>query len=447
ACQDLLLEFGGHAMAAGLSIKESNLKAFRRRFVKICEESLAAEDFIPKLAVDAEAVLADITAELIEELSLLEPHGIGNPGPTLAVTASLAACRTIGRDGSHLQLVLQDASAREVAAVAFELGAERESLTKQAESINFAFVPKINEWRNRQTVQLHIKAWQQGPRRGDFIEKWLIDKYPWRLSPPYLISSALTKEGRGGKPAVTPSYLDLRGTWDKVAALEEERSPKEPTLILVNTPLAALQLCRRLRILVPGGSNFIGFQHELLGEDERRELKELRPTWLVSTGYGENLQKWPAAWFWQPPLNQGNFFSWAALVDKGGQIALLYGPKDLRAGQVLIGQVYPDRKGLARIYSTLRVGGGEVDLKDAQDLLGKMGLAAALPFAIGVFSEMGLWEVADGRITYLPVPARKLDLRQTVLYNKGRNQRKQSFDYLKHCLERGFFQDGLEGEN
>ena len=74
-------------------------------------------------------------------------------------------------------------------------------------------------------------------------------------------------------------------------------------------------------------------------------------------------------------------------------------------------------------------------------------MIGALPVAMGVFSELGLWEVDEDRIVYAEAPAQKLDLQQTVLYNKVTKMRQQSAQYLKRCLERGFFQDGLKSED
>jgi hypothetical protein len=102
---------------------------------------------------------------------------------------------------------------------------------------------------------------------------------------------------------------------------------------------------------------------------------------------------------------------------------------------------------MAKIYSALRSAGGEIAVGDAYERLDKLGMLGALPIAIGVFSELGLWKHDGKRIIYLPSPRQKLDLEQSVLYNKVIKMRQESANYLRRCLERGFFQDGLKREN
>ena len=81
-CEELLLKFGGHPMAAGLSIKEENIEKLRQKLNAICK--LTDEDIIPKVRIDQRMPLNKINYEIIEELELLEPFGKGNPSPLLA---------------------------------------------------------------------------------------------------------------------------------------------------------------------------------------------------------------------------------------------------------------------------------------------------------------------------------------------------------------------------
>ena len=81
-CADLMEQFGGHPMAAGLSIKEENIEIFRKRLNENC--SLTEEDLIPKVVIDVPMPVSYITKELVEEISLLEPFGKGNEALFLA---------------------------------------------------------------------------------------------------------------------------------------------------------------------------------------------------------------------------------------------------------------------------------------------------------------------------------------------------------------------------
>ncbi|MDI9439724.1 MAG: single-stranded-DNA-specific exonuclease RecJ [Limnochordia bacterium] len=446
ACAHLLTKFGGHAMAAGLSLPRENLTGFQKLFEELCAARLTPVDYLPKVRIDAKAQLAQITSELVAELNMLEPHGVGNPYPLLQAEVSVLRTRKVGAENQHLQLTVQDGTVQEMPAIAFGAGADQRELERLAEAVDLAFVPTINEWKGCRTLQLQVREWQAAPGVDNYVRRWMVEAHPWKLGPSYYQSSALQAPDTPRGPVKPHRLVDLRGTYDKIAAVRQRRQGA-PTLILVNRAVSVLEVCRALRIGVAGGSEFIGFEHEWLSSEERAELGRSRFTWLVSTGLRLTESSWPAVWLWEPPLTPDIHAQWASLVEEGGEMTAVYGPKDVRELQMHLQREYPDRNALARIYLLLREGGGRLSLAQAADKLEKAGLVGALPAAMGVFSELGLWAVEEGVIIYLPAPDRKLDLEQAVLYNKITKIRDQAALYLKRCLERGFFQDGLKREN
>ena len=447
-CASLLTKYGGHAMAAGLTLPAENLPAFQEMFERLCAERISPEDYMPKLYLDGTIELSQITEKLVEELSELEPHGFGNPAPLLAAEVSVQHTRRVGSQNNHLQLTVKDQTG-ELPAIAFSFGEEQAEIEKHAERIALAFVPGINEWRSQKNLQLTVKEWEPRAAGMHYVRRWTVDLYPWRLGAAYFQSSSLHLKDNGLMPPPMHDWIDLRGIWDKARALEEhaERGNLESVLILVNTPAAALSTCRELRIRVPGGDQFIGFEHERLTDEERREWQEFQPRWLVTTGFSLEGRSWPCVWFWEPPFNRGTELLWTSLVKNRGEVVAAFGPRDVRRLQGDLVQYYPDREGMAKIYSALRSAGGEIAVRDAYERLDKLGMLGALPIAIGVFSELGLWKHDGKRIIYLPSPRQKLDLEQSVLYNKVIKMRQESANYLRRCLERGFFQDGLKREN
>ncbi|HKM42554.1 MAG TPA: single-stranded-DNA-specific exonuclease RecJ [Limnochordia bacterium] len=441
-CEELLSKFGGHTMAAGLSLPTENLLSFQRRFEEVCQRKISPDDYIPKLYVDDTISLGQVSAQLIKELGELEPHGYGNPGPLLQAEVSVVQTRTVGAEGSHLQLTVGDETADQMAAIAFGFGDQQEEIERNAERLALAFVPGVNEWRNEKTLQLAVRDWEPRARNNTYVKKWMIDHYPWRLGASYYQSRALHLETTGMRDSKA-NWVDLRGTWDKAEALQN----RQRGLILVNTPAEVLGVCRELRIKIAKGDQLIGFEHEWLTDGEREELSMESPTWLVSTGFGLEGSKWPFVIFWEPPLTEEAGLLWANLCQPGGEVVAVYGPKDIRALQGDLAQYYLDRQGLARLYTALRKDGREISLVAAYQMLESMGMLGALPVALGVFSELGLWAVDEKRIVYNAAPEQKLDLHQSVLYNKVIKMRQQSAQYLKRCLERGFFQNGLKSEN
>lgn len=106
----LLHGYGGHPMAAGLSLDPANLPAFRRGLSRYVEKALGGKaPPQPTLAIDGQVTLADLTLDLVADLERLAPFGAGNPPLVLSIPRlNVLASSTIGRDGSHLQVVVKD---------------------------------------------------------------------------------------------------------------------------------------------------------------------------------------------------------------------------------------------------------------------------------------------------------------------------------------------------
>lgn len=455
-CSHLLDRFGGHTMAAGLTVQESNLGDFTNQFVRLCDETLTPELLRPKLRIDAEVTLDGVTEALVEELALLEPTGLGNPAPVLKAGGSIVQWRVVGRQANHLSFTLKDETNRERRAIAFGLAEQASSFVSCQDNVDVAFVPVINEWRDQRSVQLQVKALTSGTGSDDCIRRMMGD-YPWKLAPeyarsPYLeaaLNNVLLSSGREAD-SKTVNVVDLRGTWNKIQAFQERSQDQKRVLILVNTALEAQELCREMRINFPQRREKIGVIHHLLSPEELEECARLDLEWVVSTGQGAPFQyDWEAVWLWKPPLTKDNLASWIRFARGATPLVLAFGPNDVRQLELALTETLPDRRGLARVYSVLRqrAVGGAIPLDAALEDLEKLGIETALWFAQLVFSELNLWYVDGTGISFRPAPAKKLDLHQAVLYNRGMNIRRQSSFYLKECLQRGFMENGLKAEN
>ena len=117
-CQQYLTQFGGHPMAAGFSLKEEDIDAFRKALNEVC--TLTDEDLIPKVVIDVPMPVSYITEGLVEQLNCLEPFGKGNEKPVFAdrnlVIDSLRIC---GKEGRVLQMKLCDSRGYSIDAVYF----------------------------------------------------------------------------------------------------------------------------------------------------------------------------------------------------------------------------------------------------------------------------------------------------------------------------------------
>jgi single-stranded-DNA-specific exonuclease len=162
-CPELFERFGGHEMAAGLTIKQGNFSEFRRLMEGYLQE-MDEENWIPRQSYDLEATLADFDPETVKELSRLEPFGQGNPGPIfLLKNARVRGSGTMGQNGAHLRLTLEQGGCL-LEAAAFKMGGR---LAEASEAIDAAATPEINLWQGRESVRLQIR--QFAPSLGGFL--------------------------------------------------------------------------------------------------------------------------------------------------------------------------------------------------------------------------------------------------------------------------------------
>ncbi len=154
ACGDLLERYGGHHMAAGLTIRRDRLDAFRERFGGIARELLAPEDLGPEQRVDLEVVLSDMTYDLERLCRYLEPCGTGNPSPVFGVrNVRLGGWCRVGQ--GHLKGTLDDGTNR-LPAIGFQW-ADRVPWLGEG-PVDAAFRLELNEWNGHTGLQARLCA-------------------------------------------------------------------------------------------------------------------------------------------------------------------------------------------------------------------------------------------------------------------------------------------------
>jgi single-stranded-DNA-specific exonuclease len=152
ACRELLEGFGGHRMAAGLSIRGTQVAAFSAAFEQEVRGATKADDFVQRTFVDAELPIADVDARLMEELGKLEPHGPGNPEPVfLARDAVVVSRRVVGEN--HLKLYLRQGTTGRTA-IGFGMAATD---IEAGTHIDILFSPEINDWNGNTSIELRIR--------------------------------------------------------------------------------------------------------------------------------------------------------------------------------------------------------------------------------------------------------------------------------------------------
>ncbi|VAW42399.1 Single-stranded-DNA-specific exonuclease RecJ [hydrothermal vent metagenome] len=155
---DLLVRHGGHAQAAGFTVRNSDLEQFLSRMTEIAERKLGDLELAPTLSIDAEIDLDDVDWALYEHLRQLEPTGAANPQPTfLSCGVEVSHHRAVGQDGTHLQLTVTtggDSGYREISGIAFGQG---EWASQLPQTIDLVYTVGVNEWRGNRKLQLMVK--------------------------------------------------------------------------------------------------------------------------------------------------------------------------------------------------------------------------------------------------------------------------------------------------
>lgn len=153
---DHLIQFGGHKMAAGLTLASSNIDAFRDAFNAVADRSLNAQDLIPRMVCDGVSSVDEISVELIDELSRLAPFGTDNPRPIFQIEkAPLSKFGAVGRDSSHLKLTFKGQD-KELDAIGFGFG-EWLNLISPIDHVAVVGELTINEWNGFRKPQLLIR--------------------------------------------------------------------------------------------------------------------------------------------------------------------------------------------------------------------------------------------------------------------------------------------------
>lgn len=157
-CSDLLVNFGGHDYAAGLTIKEENIDRFKKRFIHAANSALREHDILSKLYLDACANFDELTYDLLSSLELFEPYGNENLQPILYCEAKQAwPPKVIG--GIHLKLYLEQGD-RMLEGIAFGMADRRNQLRKKDLTLRLAYTPQINRFHNKSSIQLLIRDFQ-----------------------------------------------------------------------------------------------------------------------------------------------------------------------------------------------------------------------------------------------------------------------------------------------
>ena len=159
ACSEHLEQFGGHKYAAGLTLSESQLEGFKKKFEEVVAATIDKASLTPILTIDAPIELYEITPKFRRILHQFEPFGPGNPKPVFMTTQvrDLGSAKCVGKDQTHLKCRLKQLNSRvSIDAIGFGLG-QKCHLLQGVEPLKVAFTVEENKWNGRVETQLGLK--------------------------------------------------------------------------------------------------------------------------------------------------------------------------------------------------------------------------------------------------------------------------------------------------
>ena len=158
-CRALFTKFGGHKLAAGLSLEEGNVQRFRETINALCD--LTEENLQEKVSIDMQLPFPYITEQLVQELELLEPFGKGNPKPLFAgKDLRVISPRIFGKNRNVLKCRLEDTQGNQMEAVYFGDVEKCLKTMEEKKVMAFTYYPSVNEYMGRRTMQVTIVDYQ-----------------------------------------------------------------------------------------------------------------------------------------------------------------------------------------------------------------------------------------------------------------------------------------------
>ena len=152
--------FGGHELAAGFTAKVDTIDEFIAKFVNYAGEVITDEMLISKLKVDLLLESDQINKKLLDDLSLLEPFGYGNPRPTICLSNLVVYRKTVmGKEENHLKLVVKGNGIDMLTVVLFGAGEDKDEIEKDS-IIDVVGYPDLNIWNGNENVQFNVKEWR-----------------------------------------------------------------------------------------------------------------------------------------------------------------------------------------------------------------------------------------------------------------------------------------------
>lgn len=197
-CANDFVVYGGHSMAAGFTIEAAKIAAFTVHIKDYAEKNVPEDILTPVCKIEAVVYPQDITLDLIHELSLLEPFGMGNMKPQFVCQhLYVSQCKTIGRENTHLRFVFEYGGQR-FTAIGWNMAQYAEQIAYKY--VDIVFQPEINHWNDKDYIQFKLSDIHLSDNSSMFLEKY--PSYD-TVGKVYLAMRRLTLQNANGAVAVS----------------------------------------------------------------------------------------------------------------------------------------------------------------------------------------------------------------------------------------------------
>jgi single-stranded-DNA-specific exonuclease len=154
-CKDLLVRHGGHAAAAGFTVRNENLPEFVARLKEIARDQLEGKDLRHVLSADMEIPLSQLSFEVLSHLEYLEPTGYGNPDAVfVSRDVKVKSFRAVGSEGKHLKVTFEAERGHAFDSIGFRMGHLQSTLPQR---VDVMYHIEANEYNGRKSLQLNLK--------------------------------------------------------------------------------------------------------------------------------------------------------------------------------------------------------------------------------------------------------------------------------------------------
>lgn len=159
--QDLLIDVGGHPMAAGFTIETKNIPLLVKRLEEIANKSLTDKHLTRTLMIDAPIPLGLVQKSLHRTIQTLSPFGMGNPEPVFTTSSlDVTSIRSVGNGGKHLKLSVTSGQRDDCGAIAFGRGSDS-PLLSVGDTLDLAYTVSVDTWNGDERLQLKVKDWRR----------------------------------------------------------------------------------------------------------------------------------------------------------------------------------------------------------------------------------------------------------------------------------------------